>query len=80
MSGSVFLSQARVTWAAKQRGTKIKVNIIVRINRKECEIRWLAQGNLTTVFEEHFVRGALRFRSGPLDLEVQLWVLRVDSN
>jgi hypothetical protein len=80
MSGSEFASQATVIWAAKLRGTKIKVNIITRIVRKDCEIKWLAQGNSSNEFEERLAKKALRFSSGPPDLEVRSCVLRVDRS
>jgi hypothetical protein len=71
MAVSEFLSQATVTWAEKQQGTKIKVNIIAKIVRKDCEIKWLAHGNSSNGFEECFAKKTLCLRSGPPGLEVR---------
>ena len=38
---------------------------------------WCAQGNSINSFEEHFVRGALRLKSGSLDLEIQQWIVEI---
>ena len=80
MSVSEFASQATLTWAEKQRGAKIKINIITRIVRKDCKIMWLAWGNSNNELEERLVKNALRFRSGPPDLEIRLCVSRTDRN
>jgi hypothetical protein len=77
MSVSGFWSQATVIWAEKQRGINIKVNIIARIVRKDCEIKWLAQGDLSNEFEERFSKKTLRFRSGPTVVKVRSCVLRI---
>ena len=77
MSGSKFSSQATVIWAEKQRGIKIRVNIIAKIVRKDCEIKWLAQGNSSDEFEERFSKKTLRFRSGPPVVEVRSCELKV---
>jgi hypothetical protein len=77
MSGSEFWSQATVIWAEKQRGIKIKVNIIARIVRKDCKIKWLAQGDLSNEFEERFSKKTLRFRIGPTVVKVRSCVLRI---
>jgi hypothetical protein len=80
MSISEFSSQITVIWAEKQRGTKIKVKIIARIVRKDCEIKWLAQGNLSNGFGERFVKKRCALGAVPPDFEVRSCVLRVGRN
>jgi hypothetical protein len=78
MSGSEFLAQANVTVAAFAAGAKSITHIKTRdvlkllsfVNSAR-KLRELVQGNSTTSFEEHVVRGALRFKSSPPDLEIQ---------
>jgi hypothetical protein len=84
MSGSEFLAQANVTVAAFAAGngiahsaksiTHIKTRDVLKLLsfvNSARKLRELVQGNSTTSFEEHVVRGALRFKSSPPDLEIQ---------